>query len=189
VKRGPNHAWPRDIVEVPALNRRDSRVDQLATQKISKELLEEALSRTKSGTRAVVRSEPFLERADDSVPPDSGRPTVLDATAAAFHDGLEAAPVNGVDDQRFGRHVLGTQRILTGPSAPHATGSSAPSAGGPSVTGAPSPYSTAPQPVAKGRPLWLSPSGLFLVAVLVGVGLTLAAVVGFLAGRGLPHFR
>lgn len=60
MKRGSNRAWPKGIIEIPS-TRVDPRSDPQATQKISREQLEAALGRTKSGTRAATRSTPIFE--------------------------------------------------------------------------------------------------------------------------------
>ncbi len=72
VKRGPGHSRPIDIVEVPATRPDPRSVDPQATQKISRAQLDEALKRTKSGTRRALRSQPDFDdetaRARDSLP-------------------------------------------------------------------------------------------------------------------------
>ncbi len=68
--------WPREIIEIPPSSRRDPRnEDPHATQKITRDQLEEALHRTKSGFRRAVReSRPEVEPSDPRVEPVEPEP-------------------------------------------------------------------------------------------------------------------
>ncbi len=75
VKRQPQRVWPKGIVEV-ASRRPDPRSDPQATQKISREQLEDALRRTKSGTRPATRSAPDLASDAFAGPRDDDAPQI-----------------------------------------------------------------------------------------------------------------
>ncbi|AKU99326.1 hypothetical protein AKJ09_05990 [Labilithrix luteola] len=63
MKRAEDRAWPKEMVDVPPETPDPRSRDSYATQKISRAELEEALKRTKSGTRRAVRSDPSFEQA------------------------------------------------------------------------------------------------------------------------------
>ena len=74
VKR-PQRAWPRQIVEVGS-KRADPRGDPQATQKISREMLDDVLRRTKSGTRPASRSHHDGANDDSFMGPRDSAPDV-----------------------------------------------------------------------------------------------------------------
>ena len=79
VKRQPQRAWPKGIVEVASQRpdpRADPRYDPHATQKISRAELDAALRRTKSGTRPVTRSAPDLASDAFHGPRDDDAPQI-----------------------------------------------------------------------------------------------------------------
>jgi len=146
-------AYPRRIVEVPS-KRPDPRADPQATQKISREMLDDALRRTKSGTRPAMRSE--HGRDDDSFfgPRDSAPEITIvkiDSMEMALIDPASLPPPV---------HVATATEI---PS--HIT-----------------PIPVAPVTSASRR-LHVTPRLAFLVGLAVIAFVGLAAVFGFFAGR------
>jgi hypothetical protein len=175
VKRGPGRLRPLDIVEVPpsrpdprsADAELNERPDRAATQKISREALEEALRRTKSGTRRAVRSEHEL-------PPN-------DADPRRERDSL---PGPRDDDD------VTTESVAPKPPLP--TPMSAISAhmapieirvlDTPDVSAAPE---RSDEAVEK-RSLPVTPRNAFLAGLVIAIFLVAAAAIGFFAGRIVP---
>lgn len=192
MKRGPSRAWPKGIVEVPATGP-DSRADPQATQKISREQLEEALRRTKSGTRPVVRSEPNLDDQPYSGPrDDSPQVTIVR---------IDSMELETIDPSTL--PAPSAQPLASGASvAPRAT----PSGAMPVIVTTPMEVAAAlsrPPPSAQAQPappviarrggptlrLHLTPRVAFFGAVAVALVIMLAAFVGFFAGRGVPGVK
>lgn len=127
VKREPQRAWPKGIVEVASQRpdpRADPRYDPHATQKISRAELDAALRRTKSGTRPVTRSAPDLASdafhgpRDDDAPQitivriDSMAMSVFDpSTLPASATPVDTAPIAAAP--RHSRTVLARRLQLT----------------------------------------------------------------------------
>jgi hypothetical protein len=183
VKRGPGRSRPLDIVEVPP-SRPDprsaepdehARPDRAATQKISREALEEALRRTKSGTRRAVRSEHELPPNDadprrerdslpgprddedvttDSVSPKAPAPTPTPTPMSAIMGPVEIRVLNESADENETEEQ----------SAP------------------------APARVwsLERLHLHITPRNAFLAGLAVALFLVAAAAIGFFAGRVLP---
>jgi len=183
VKRGPGRPRPLDIVEVPA-SRPDprsadpdvhERPDRAMTQKISREQLEEALQRTKSGTRRAVRSEHELPPNDAD--PRRERDSRPDAQRDPKRDSLPGPR----DDENV------------------TTASVSPKAGPPTPMSAMTPpveireLETPDEPVvdrsARARfvsaleSLQIPPRTAFIAGLVIALFLVAAAAIGFFAGR------
>ena len=184
VKRAPGRPRPLDIVEVPA-SRPDprsaepdvhARPDRATTQKISREALEEALRRTKSGTRRAVRSEHEL-------PPNDADPRRERDSQRDMHRDSLPGPRDDED--------------VT-------TDSVSPKAGADAPTPTPTPMSAVMAPVeirvidtphvpfadrtARER-LPITPRNAFIAGLAVALFLLAAAAIGFFAGRVVPGSR
>ena len=158
--RRPNRAWPRGIVEI-ASKRSDPRADPQATQRISREELEEALRRTKSGMRAAVRSSPEVDRGSLAGPRDDEGPEI----AVVPVDGVEVAAV--------------APASLPPPVATSVATPSKASPLSPSINLRPSERSLS----SLTRRLHVTPQLALLVGLAIVAFVTLAAIVGFFAGR------
>ena len=170
MKRGPTRAWPRRIIEIASTRPDPRAADPQATQKISKEQLEAALKRTKSGMRAAQRSEPRLE--DE---------------AWRASEGNYAGPRDtGPEITIVGIHTAEEFEALDPASLP------TPSATQPAPAVSPLAASIATNVAAAAsrlsmhsgtRRLRITPQLAVLVGLTIFAFVTLAAVVGFFAGR------
>lgn len=172
MKRGPTRAWPRRIIEVASTRPDPRAADPQATQKISKEQLEAVLQRTKSGTRAAQRSEPRLEdeawRASErnyAGPRDTGP----EITIVGIHTAEEFEALDPASLPTQSTAPSATQPAVSPLAASIATKVAAanPRLSRPSVT----------------RRLRVTPQLALLVGLAIFAFVTLAAVVGFFAGR------
>ncbi len=179
VKRGPGRSRPLDIIEVPP-SRPDPRSaepdaiagpDRAATQKISREALEEALRRTKSGTRRAVRSEHELppndadpRRERDSLPgPRDDEDTTTESVAPKPLMPTPMSPIMAPVEIR----------VLDAPDASDASDEPVEERG-------------APAPIWSLERLQITPRNAFLAGLVVALFLVAAAAIGFLAGRIVP---
>lgn len=182
VKRQAPH-WPKDIVEVPSAHvdsRSESAADPAATQRISRALLEDALQRTKSGTRQAVRGR------DDGVEPDEVR--IHEAEPHDPRDSFFGPRDSYVDDSpmvtvvaiesmemaAFDPAKALAARAAHGQPAPHAVAPSQPE---------PAPrfaQLTSPQPAHRKRVV-------ALIVVSLVAFFAAAATIGFVAGRLTHH--
>jgi len=159
-------AWPRQIVEVGS-NRSDPRADPQATQKISREMLDDALRRTKSGTRPATRSQHDAERhADDEesfVGPRDSAPEItivkIDSMEMSVFDPSTLPPASA---EPLEPHVAQTPSRVT-----------------------PIHLETIATP--RSRRLHVTPRLAFLVGLGMVAFVAIAAVVGFFAGRFTVH--
>lgn len=195
VKRGPGRAWPKNIVEVPAARPDPRAADPQATQKISREQLDEALKRTKSGTRLAVRSEPKLEQ------------DAQEAFAGPRDDGPEVTIVriDSVELDTIDPASFAAMNALPPLAASHATTGLGPTA--PPTTLTPSritpitPISSRsvelPDPGARAsfsrlmhrrvdltQGLRITPRMAFIAGLGIALFVLVAAFIGFFAGRG-----
>lgn len=160
-------------MEVPA-KRPDPRAsDPQATQKISREQLEQALRRTKSGTRRAMRSEPELE-GDLTGPRD-------DAPAHERTPDDDAPQITIVRIDSMGLGELEPVDPLSLPPIQSSPVAIPRPASRPEVH---------PRPATHGsvwtRRIELSPRLAFTAGIVVTVLVLLAAFFGFFAGRVLP---
>lgn len=162
VKR-PIRAWPKHIVEVPS-KRIDARADPQATQKISREMLDDALRRTKSGTRPITRS--HHDVAPDAE--DEGFVGPRDSAPEITIVKIDSMEMSVFDPSTLPQPVHLTQM----PS--HVT---------------PIAVATSGAPVRSGlsRRVLVTPRLAFLVGLAVVAFVGIAAVVGFFAGRLTHH--
>jgi hypothetical protein len=194
VKRAPGRPRPLDIVEVPG-GRPDPRSPEPdlrsrereagVTQKISREQLEEALKRTKSGTRRAVRSEPEIppndndpRRERDSLPgprDDEDNPHVGPQVTIVRIDSVEmdvidppSMPVRTMPTPMGGMMSPSEIRVVPTPGTPH---------------------------LARKRFNWatervhITPRTAFVAGLAVALFVLVAAAIGFFAGRVLPGAR
>jgi hypothetical protein len=181
VKRGPRGAWPKDIVEVPA-GRPDPRsADPQATQKISRAQLEQALKRTKSGTRRALGSQPDVEHDDAfSGPRDDADDAPL--VTIVRIDSIELEPVD----------PLSLPPIASSPIVSAVRAVRTPSAMSPVLELAElAPESIrarrrTPRMAGWTRRIHVTPRLAFAAGIAVSVLVLLAAFFGFFAGRVLP---
>ena len=157
----PIRAWPKHIVEVPS-KRIDARADPQATQKISREMLDDALRRTKSGTRPITRSHPDV--APDAE--DEGFVGPRDSAPEITIVKIDSMEMSVFDPSTLPQPVHVTQT----PS--HVT-----------------PIAVATSAVRAGlsRRVLVTPRLAFLVGLAVVAFVGIAAVVGFFAGRLTLH--
>jgi hypothetical protein len=194
VKRGPGRAWPKNIVEVPAARPDPRAADPQATQKISREQLDAALKRTKSGTRRAVRSEPDLEQESH------------DAFAGPRDDGpqvtivrIDSIELDAIDPASFAAmNALPPHPASLGKTASPTTLTPSPSPGTP-ISPTSAHAVELPEPGARAsfarlihrrvdlpQGLRITPRMAFLAGLAVAVFVVVAALVGFFAGRGMP---
>ncbi len=167
MKRGPHRAWPRGIVEVRSTRPDPRATDPQATQKISREQLEEALRRTKSGTRAALRSDPLLERA--------ASPSEDESFAGPRDDGPEVTIV-GIDTMELDAYdLVALPAMATGATPARPTPLTPPIA---TPLAWPRPGAASPT-----RRLHITPQLALLVGLAAVAFVTLAAIIGFFAGR------
>jgi hypothetical protein len=170
------------------VNRGSRPEDAQATQKISREQLEEALKRTKSGTRRATRSDPalpppeevdFLGPRDDTAPPlfhidpSSLSPVPATATATATASASASAtaePAASVETAASADPVVIVESVTFVESADELV--------------APE-RSAEHAPPARDVTLRVAPRTAFVAGLGVMVLVMLAALVGFFAGR--PH--
>jgi hypothetical protein len=193
VKRAPGRPRPIDIVEVPAPRPDPRSADPAATQKISREQLEEALKRTKSGTRRALRSEPELppnendpRRERDSLPgprEDDDSPLTGPQVTIVRIDSVE---IESIDP-------LSLPPIRSTPSPPaRSTPTPMGSMLSPMVIRTPGRSSTLAVAVDRKRRYWatnrlhITPRAAFIAGLAVALFVLLAAAVGFFAGRIAP---
>jgi hypothetical protein len=192
-------------VEIPAKGP-DPRVDPQATQKISRYELDEALRRTKSGTRPVVRSEPELASEDYSGPRDTSPEITIVR--------IDSVEVEAFDPTSLPRSGALPARTSPAPAAPPSTALPAVASAtsldvpAPLGSGAPPPYDLAhagdgahersdglaapaelTRPNARPPRLHVTPRMAFVAGIVVAALVSLAAFVGFFAGRGLPRLH
>lgn len=136
-----------------ASTRADPRADPQATQKISREDLEEALRRTKSGTRAKVRPSPVVERG--SLP--------------------------GPRDDEEESSVVPVEPLVIDPALSAAPG--APPASTSAITPSLDLRAVPPSSVTSARRLHVTPQLVFLVGLALAAVVMLALIAGFFAGR------
>jgi hypothetical protein len=152
VKRATKGAWPRRIVEVPS-GRSDPRADPQATQKISREMLDDALRRTKSGTRPAMRS----EIDDDLFGPRDSAPEItivkIDSMELSLIDPASLPPA-AAEPAPLATHT--PSHVTPIPPIPRA---------------------------ATGQRWHVTPRLAFVVGLVMVAFVGLAAFVGFLAGR------
>jgi hypothetical protein len=162
-----HRAWPKQIVEIPS-KRPDPRADPHATQKISREQLDDALKRTKSGTR--MRSEPDLNPRDSLPGPRDDSPEItivrIDSVELSVFDPASFPP---------------SADPIPEPTAEPAAAQVAPAEES-SIKA--SPRTTA---ISLTRRLHITPQLAFLIGLVVVAFVTLAAIVGFFAGRISGH--
>ena len=135
-------------------------------------MLDEALKRTKSGTRPIVRSEPALEphrEAADAEPLDGPR------------DDSPQVTIVGIDSVEL--DVVDVSSLVRSPSAPEPT----PEPVGMQAPSTPQPSMTVLTPRARSRDLTdrfrTTPQLAFFAGLAIVAFVTLAAVIGFFAGR------
>lgn len=216
MKRGPGRLRPIDIVEVPAA-RPDPRSPEPdaqsrarepgVTQKISRAELEEALSRTKSGTRRAIRSEPELppndndaRRERDSLPgprDDEDNPSVGPQVTIVRIDSIEMDVIDPL-----ALSALSAMSANSSLPPARSTPTSAMPARSPTPMGAmmsPGEIRIIPTP---GTPLFerkrfhwatervhITPRTAFIAGLLVALFVLVAAGIGFFAGRIVPGSR
>lgn len=142
------------------------------TQKISREQLEDALRRTKSGTRRAIRSEPELP-ADDNDP-------------RRERDSLPG-PRDDQDNPHVGPQVTIVRidsvemDVLDPPTAPSATA--------PVLKAPGAPLAPRTRPTGATDRVHITPRAAFVAGLAVAVFVLLAAGIGFFAGRIVPGSR
>jgi hypothetical protein len=181
-------------VEIPARGT-DPRVDPQATQKISRYELDEALRRTKSGTRPVVRSEPDFDDEDFAGPRDTSPEITIERIDSVEIEAFERAslPRSGALPARTSATppaALPVVAVATpldldpplacGPPPPYEVAASGDGMHEPSAS------APAPRDVATRPRLHITPRIAFVAGIAVAALVTLAAFLGFFAGRGLP---
>jgi hypothetical protein len=197
VKRGPNRVWPKAIVEIPSA-RIDPRSDPQVTQKITREQLDEALKRTKSGTRPVTREPRFDSRreSDDGDDAFDAFPGPRDSLAGPLresHDSHDDAPqitivridsmeIEAIDPSSLPGYTSSpsSSRLLLTPQS-----LVSPVTGTVMVSGA-RPIARASRASMFTQRLRLTPRMAFIAGVALAVCLLLAVLAGFFAGR-LSH--
>lgn len=194
MKRATGRAWPSKIVEVPPATPDPRSLD---TQKISREELEEALKRTKSGTRRAVRSDPsleptFEEQVEETINTDLARtvqvePFVLPRDVHR-DEGPEVTIVK-IDTMEFEAldpaGVTSTEVPRPTSIAPVPRPLTPPYDFGEDV-----PRTSTERVIAQTRRTrrWqISPRTAFIFGLVLVLFVTLAAGAGFLAGRGMLH--
>lgn len=194
MKRATGRAWPSKIVEVPPTtfpNKPDPR--SLDTQKISREELEEALKRTKSGTRRAVRSDPSLEEPlEETIDTDLARtvqvePFVLPREAPR-DEGPEVTIVK-IDTMEF--EALDPTGMASAEVPRPAAIEPVPRPLTPAYDfGDDVPRTSTERMITqrkRTRRWQISPRAAFILGLVLVLFVTLAAGAGFLAGRGLLH--
>lgn len=194
MKRAPNTSWPRRIVEVSGA-RPDPRSDPNATQKISREQLEDAIRRTKSGTRQRVISEIELEEGlsgprDDS-PDLSPEVTIVRTDSVELESLPTSSSATPGSIAAMGTMTAMSSQVIARPltaSSPLQS-SALPSTPTPfarvSAHAALSPGARRGRLRTLGYGLQMTPRAAFLIGVAVALVVALAAMVGFFAGRGV----
>jgi hypothetical protein len=198
VKRAPGRIRPIDIVEVPAArpDPRSAEPDLHArqagvTQKISREDLEEALKRTKSGTRRAVRSEHELpddhsdaRRERDSLPgprDDEDHPNVGPQVTIVRIDSVELdvidPPSAHTTPERAARPTPTPMGAMMSPGEIRII----PTPGSPLIERKRLHWAT--------ERVHITPHTAFLAGLAVAVFVLVAACIGFFAGRIVPGSR
>ena len=209
VKRGPGRPRPIDIVEVPAARpdprsaEPDSRSrGQGVTQKISRAELEEALKRTKSGTRRAIRSEPEIPPDEndarreprDSLPgprDDEDNPHVGPEVTIVRIDSVE---IDAIDPLSL-PPMRSTPAPATPASAMPARGTMTPMGSMMSPAEIHVIHTPGTPLVDRKRRSWvtqrvqLTPRNAFIAGLAVALFVLLAACAGFFAGRIAPGSR
>jgi hypothetical protein len=198
VKRAPGRTRPIDIVEVPAA-RPDPRSPEpdlharqaSVTQKISREDLEEALKRTKSGMRRAVRSEHELpedhndaRRERDSLPgprDDEDNPNVGPQVTIVRIDSVEMdiidPPTARAPQERVARSTPTPMGAMMSPGEIRII----PTPGTPLVERKRFGWAT--------ERVHITPRTAFVAGLAVAVFVLVAACIGFFAGRIVPGSR
>jgi hypothetical protein len=188
VKRGPDRSWPRNITEVAA-PRPDPRSDPQATQKISREELDAVLKRTKSGVRTAVRSQPEIEvEVEVEVEPERFPGPRDSATSELEAEVLRvpAMPSRVVPSSGAMRAAPAAMPVITTSPFEVAAALAQPAAEeAPSATPPAAPPEAAEEPIAA-APVWLTARAALLGGLALAALIAVAALVGFLAGRGGP---
>lgn len=168
MKRG-NRAWPKGIIEIASTRPDPRAADPQATQKISLADLEAALRRTKSGTRAAQRSEPRLD----------------DEVFAGPRDDSPEITIVGIDTaEEF--EAVDPSTLISTPAAPSDTRVATPTAASPLASSIDTKLALANRRSAKPavtRRLHVTPQLALLVGLALLAFVTLAAIIGFFAGR------
>ena len=199
MKSGPGRPRPLDIVEVPAAQPDARSADPQATQKISRAQLEEALKRTKSGTRRALRSEPELppnendpRRERDSLPgprEDDDSPLIgpqvtivrIDSVEMEAIDPLSLPPMRSTPSPGTRGTPTPMGSVLNGLS--------------PMVIQTPGRSAPPLLEVDRKRGYWatnrlhVTPRTAFIAGLAVALFVLLAASLGFFAGRIVPGSR
>lgn len=199
VKRGPGRPRPLDIVEVPAPRPDPRSADPHATQKISRAQLEEALKRTKSGTRRALRSEPEIppndndeRRERDSLPgprEDDDSPNVAPQVTIVRIDSVEMETIDPLS-LPANRSTPVMRTPGTAMRAP--TGTPTPMGSMMSPMIIQTPVKPAAPVVDRNRRYWatnrlhITPRTAFIAGLAVALFILLAASIGFFAGRIVP---
>lgn len=188
----------------------DARVDPQATQKISREELEEALRRTKSGTRQAVRSEPDFDvhgyagpRDDspqitivriDSMELEAIDPSTLPAPSAPTPGALTTTALLPRHTPSGTMPIIVTTPMDVAASLPrpttgvHESGASAADAI-PRTNDRASAARVIERSRALTQRLHVTPRMAFIAGIAVAALVALAALVGFFAGRGVPGVK
>ena len=156
--------YPKGITEIPA-TRPDPRADPQATQKITRQQLDEVLKRTKSGTRPIVRSEPRIEPVEEAAleEPRDDSPQITITK-------IESVELDVIDPASLPRPAT--------PLAPRIPARAIPAA--PTVV----PRHSSRTLTQRFRS---SPQLAFFAGLAIATFITLAAVIGFFAGRISGH--
>ena len=164
-------AWPKQIVEVVS-TRPDPRADPALTQKISRDVLEDALRRTKSGTRRIRRDETF-EASIAGEPKPARQPM---ESLAGPRDSYSDAPVvttMGIESTElhaFDPQVIAARRAVINTPTP--------------VTSDVPPAMDRPSKISRiVARLPVSPRTILVALLALVAFMASAGLVGFLAGR------
>ena len=168
VKRAPKRPFPRGIVEIPSA-RVDPRADAdpYVTQKISRAELDEALKRTKSGTRPVTRSRPGDGASYDEESFAGPRESSPEVTIVRI-DSVELSTID--------------PSSLPEPSPPPSLGAPTPTPGALSI-----PRESHTRATTLAQRLRMTPRTAFVAGIAVAVFVVLAVLAGFFAGRISLH--
>jgi len=180
VKRPLQRSWPKAIVEISNA-RPDSRADAQATQKISREQLDEALKRTKSGTRRSVRSEHEI---NELAGPRDDSPQITITS-------IDSVEFSTIDPSSLPAASPSPLSLFSEATA-DAEAAEIADALHPPALDPPASLATSPASVPRTRATgeWIrsrviTPRAAFIAGIAVAVFVVLAAVLGFVAGRGI----
>jgi hypothetical protein len=169
----------------------EPRRDQHATQRISREQLDEALNRTKSGTRLAVRSSPDLtELHDPAAEPRDPLASPRDSFAGPRDDDGPQITIVRIDSVELSTIDPSIFPTVVAPSQSQAPVMVIPTPGFPNIDTTARASSTSSPRVVSRRGSWthqlpLSPRAAFFAGLTVAMIVLLAACVGFLFGRGV----